>query len=61
MSERFVKTQYPGYYRDSVTHCIINTNDDEYKRILAERAKNKRIVSLEQQLAELKALVEKLI
>lgn len=59
--ERYIRTEYPGYFRDRLTNCIINTNDDEYQRILALRKKSKEIQDLRSELSEIKKLVQQLV
>lgn len=37
------KTPIDGIYRDTSTNAIVNTNDVEYRKIIAERKKAKEI------------------
>lgn len=60
----YVKTDSPGFVKDPGSGAIINTNDADYKRILAMRAeikKNKDICdkmnALENELTEIKNLL----
>lgn len=58
------KTDVPGFFKNTTTGAIINSNDDEYKKILATRnmaKKNnelaRRVEILEKELKQLKALI----
>lgn len=54
MSE-FLKTDISGYIKDPFTQAVINTNDTEYNRVLAERSKAKEIVRLVQDVDNMKS------
>jgi len=48
------KTDIGGIYRDISTNAIINTNDVDYNKIIAERKRAKDIQILHSELYELK-------
>ena len=62
------KTNVSGYYKDSESKVVINTNYTEYKRILAARKKAKEekalhqeINSMRNEMEELKNMVRKVL
>lgn len=68
MKETYVKTDQPGYLKDTRTGVIINTNDTDYQKILAGRQKQQesvqlteRIGKLETGLDDIKSLLTQLI
>lgn len=64
----YAKTNHTGFYKDLTTKAVINTNDEEYQRILLERKKKKEISNLasdvsnlKQEITEIKSLLLVLI
>lgn len=65
---RLVKTDHPGYLKDSSTGVIINTNDVEYQKILQSRVKQResqdlvaRVAKLESGIDDIKSLLTQLM
>ena len=63
-----VDTNHPGYVKDTDTGVIINNNEEEYKRFMAAREASKRTNSLckrmadvENDLRDIKSLLQQLI
>lgn len=63
-----VETNHPGYYKDTETGVIINNNEEEYKKFLAQREASKRsnnisnkINELENDLKDIKSLLQQII
>lgn len=48
------RTNAAGFFRDSSTAAIINTNDSDYMNILKEREKAKRLAKLEKDVDSIK-------
>lgn len=51
----FLKTDISGYIKDPQSQAVINTNDAEYNRVLAERAKAKEIGRLTKDVDNMKS------
>lgn len=58
---RLVKTQTPDFYRDEDTNALINTNASAFKLYKQQRADRHKVVSMQQEIDELKNLVRTLI
>jgi hypothetical protein len=63
-----VQTNIPGYLKDTNSGAIINNDDEEYKKFLAAREANKknnnlckRMTEVENDLREIKGLLQQLI
>lgn len=63
-----VKTNYPGYFKDSESGVIINNNEDEYAKFMAAREASKktnnickRLEDVEGDLRDIKGLLQQLI
>lgn len=63
-----VKTETPGYIRDTKTGAILNTNDLEYQSILKARREAKkgqaicqRMNTLEEELREIKDMLRQVV
>jgi cell shape-determining protein MreC len=52
--ERYVETTAPGYVIDNVTGAVINTNEQEYLKVLAQRQKTKQFNQLQSEVDSLK-------
>lgn len=52
--ERYVETTAPGYVIDNVTGAVINTNEQEYLKVLAQRQKAKQFNQLQSEVDSLK-------
>lgn len=52
--DRYVETTAPGYVIDNVTGAVINTNEQEYLKILAQRQKAKQLNQLQSEVDSLK-------
>lgn len=68
MKHTLVKTNYPGYYKDTSSGAIINTDDSYYQQILAERQRIKEQKSLcdemntlKGELTEIKSLLAQIV
>ena len=68
MHGKMVKTDHPGYLKDSMTGVIINTNDTDYQKILRSRVKQKeseelasRVSRLESGIDDIKSLLTQLM
>lgn len=64
MTDKYLKTNISGYYKDRETGSIINTNYDEYERYLSQRNQHRDYVktkqdieSLKEEMAEMKKLL----
>ena len=58
---RLVKTQNSDFYRDEDTNALINTNASAYKLYKQQRADRNKVNTMQQEIDELKALVNKLL
>lgn len=54
MEKRYTETNVPGYIVDNVSNAIINTNEQEYRAILANRNKAKQLIQLQSEVESLK-------
>jgi len=50
----YAKTNIGGLYKDLSTNAVINTNDEDYYKILAERKKRKEISNINEEVTNLK-------
>jgi len=50
----YAKTNIGGFYKDLNTNAVINTNDEDYYKILAERKKRKEISNINEEVSSLK-------
>lgn len=53
--ERYTETSIPGYVVDNATKAIINTNEQEYHKILQQRQKAKQLNQLQSEVDSLKS------
>lgn len=56
----FDKTNVPGLVRDRSRSLLLNTRNDEYETILAQRKKNKEFRELQTRVEKLERTVEML-
>lgn len=63
-----LKTEQPGYFKDSISGAILNTNDHEYHAILKSRDEAKKgkalcleINNLKDELKEIKDMLRKVV
>lgn len=56
----FDKTNVPGLVRDRSRSLLLNTRNDEYETILAQRKKNKEFKEIQSRVEMLERTVEKL-
>lgn len=68
MSSHYVKTDINGFVRDTRTGAIINTNDEHYNYIIAQRKRaleNKRVCEemerLKTELSDIKSMLAQLV
>jgi cell shape-determining protein MreC len=54
MEKRYIETSAQGFVLDSTSNAIINTNEHEYQRILAQRQKAKQLIQLQTEVESLK-------
>ena len=52
--ERYVETTTPGYVIDNATGAVINTNEQEYLKVLTQRQKAKQLTQLQSEVDSLK-------
>lgn len=50
----YTKTNRPGLVIDNNSHAVINTDDDEYKKILEKRRQFKHSQAIQQEIDNLK-------
>ena len=67
MNKQFERTNIPGFVKDTKHGVVINTNTDEYQRILDKRKHKKELdtvksemTSLQNELKEMKSLKDEL-
>lgn len=58
---KLVKTEYPDYSRDEDSHALINTNVNAYKQYKSQRENKNIINKLNNDIEDLKSLVQTLI
>lgn len=55
-----VKTNVAGYLKDTRSGMVLNTNDSEYQRYLAEKKRVKTLASLTDRMAMIEKLLEQI-
>lgn len=63
-----LKTNVPGFYKDSETNAIINTNTDDYENFKNQRVKMKdydnlktKVNNIEHELSDIKSLLLQIV
>ena len=60
MSNTHIK-EAPGFYRDSKTGAIINTNTEGYQTILESRKQKRELDAMKEKIIQLENLIGKLV
>ena len=55
----YIKTEVPGYVKDTTTGTVLNTNFGEYMILKESRRRRKEHDELKEKLARLESLLEK--
>jgi hypothetical protein len=58
---KFVKTNHKGWKKDEESRVVINTDMEEYEKILEKRKHDREVNSLKDEINQLKEMVKEIL